>query len=108
MGLSIPKANVLRHTVFVMVLLCLVVAPAVLFMAALSTDSTLHSVLVRMMPFGFPLWGVFAVWVTLDTSTLYGLVGGRLDPFGPKALSLSALGLANIASIFLFLILTKS
>jgi hypothetical protein len=59
--LSVPKASALRHTVFVVVPLCLVAAPAFLFMAALSTGSTLHSVLARMTPFGFPLWSVFAV-----------------------------------------------
>src|ERR1700731_2833228 len=106
-GLGVPKASALRHTVFVVVLSCLVAAPAFLFMAPLSTDSTLHSVLAHMTPFGFPLWSVFAVWVTLDASTLYRFVGGRLDPFGPKALSLSALGPVNIASMFLFLVLTK-
>lgn len=102
MGLSVPKASVLRHTVFVVVLLCLVAAPTFQFVAVLSTDSTLHSVLAHMTPFGFPLWSVFGVWVTLDASTLYRLVGGRLDPFGPRVLSLSALGLVNTASMFLF------
>jgi len=50
---------------------------------------------------------VFTVWVTLDASALFGFVGPRPDPLGPKSLGLSALGVANIAAMFLFLILTR-
>jgi hypothetical protein len=81
--------------------------PAFLFMAALSNDSTLYGVLGQVTMFWFPLWAIFAVWVTLDASALYGLVVPRPHPFEPKALRLSALGPTNIAAMFLFLILTK-
>ncbi|PYX44343.1 MAG: hypothetical protein DMG83_14080 [Acidobacteria bacterium] len=106
-GLSVPKASILRHTVFVVALLLLIATPSFLFIATVSTDSTLHGVLGHITVFGFPLWATFAVWVTLDASALYGFVGPRPDPFGPKALLLSAQGFANIATMFLFLILTN-
>ena len=76
--------------------------------AAFPTDSALHGGLAHSTMFWFTLWAVFAVWVTLDASALLGLVGPRPDPLGPKALRLSALAVANIVSMFLFLILTKS
>jgi hypothetical protein len=106
-GLSVPKASILRHTVFAVALLLLIATPSFLFIAAVSTDSTLHGVLSHITVLGFPLWATFAVWVTLDASALFGFVGPRPDPFGSRALGLSALGVANIAAMFLFLILTN-
>ena len=105
--LSVPKASILRHTVFLVALLLVIATPSFLFIATVSSDSTLHAVLAHITVFGFPLWASFAVWVTLDASALYGFVGPRPDPFGPKALLLSVLGFANIATMFLFLILTN-
>jgi hypothetical protein len=54
-----------------------------------------------------PCWGFLCrppspFGVTLDASALYSFVGPRPDPFGSKALGLSALGVANIAAMFLF------
>jgi hypothetical protein len=53
----------------------------------------------------FPLWAIVAVWVMLDPSALYAFIGHRPDPFGAKAVKLAVLGFANIAAMFLFLIL---
>ena len=85
----------------------LIATPAFLFVAAVSNDSTLYGFLGQTTMFWFPLWAIIAVWVTLDASALYALIGPRPDPFGPKALRLSALGVANVAAMFVFLILTK-
>ena len=106
-GLSVPKTTTRRRTIFAVVLVLLIATPAFLFVAAVSNDSTLHGFLGQTTVFWFPLWAIIAVWVTLDASALYGLIGPRPDPFGPKALRLSALGFANVAAMFLFLILTK-
>jgi hypothetical protein len=106
-GLSVSRMSLLQHAVFALVLLCLIAIPTFLFVVVVSHDSKLHEVLDHITVFGFPLWAIFAVWVTLDASALYGLIGPRPDPLGPRALRLSALGLANVAAMFLFLILTK-
>jgi hypothetical protein len=74
-GLGVPKASMLRHTVFVVALLLLIATPSFLFIAAVSTDSTLRGALAHMTVLGFPLWATFAVWVTLDASALFGFVG---------------------------------
>ena len=106
-GLSVPKTTTRRRTIFAVILVLLIATPAFLFVAAVSNDSTLYGFLGQTTVFWFPLWAIIAVWVTLDASVLYGLIGPRPDPFGPKALRLSALGFANVAAMFLFLLLTK-
>jgi hypothetical protein len=106
-GLSVPKTTTRRRTIFAVILVLLIATPAFLFVAAVSNDSTLCGFLGQTTVFWFPLWAIIAVWVTLDASALYGFIGPRPDPFGPKALRLSALGFANVAAMFLFLLLTK-
>jgi hypothetical protein len=54
-GLSVPKASILRQTVFAVALLLLIATPSLLFIAAVSTDSTLHDVLSHITVLGFPL-----------------------------------------------------
>lgn len=102
-----PQAGVVRKIAFVVVLLFLLAVPVVLLVTALSADLALRASLVQFTVFWFPVWAVFAVWVTLDAVALYGFVGPRPDPLGPKALGLSALGLANIGAMLLFLFLTR-
>ena len=106
-GLGVPQASIFRRAAFALVLLLLLATPLLLVMAAVSTGSALHDVLEQLTAIWFPLWAVFAVWVALDASALYGFAGPRPDPLGPKALSLSGLAVANIVAMFLFLILTK-
>ena len=106
-GLSVQKTTTRRRTIFAVILVLLLATPAFLFVAAVSNDSTLYGFLGQTTMFWFPLWAIIAVWVTLDASALYGLIGPRPDPLGPKALKLSALGFANVAAMFLFLLLTK-
>jgi hypothetical protein len=102
-----PQAGILRQITFVAVLVLLFAVPAVLLVAAVSDSFALRDTIVRLTVFWFPVWAVFTVWVSLDAVALYGFVGPRPDPLGPKALGLSALGVANIGAMFLFLILTR-
>jgi len=104
---GVPQASIFRRAAFALVLLFLLATPLLLFLAAVSTGSALHDIVDQLTVLWFPLWAVFALWVALDASALYSFVGPRPDPLGPKALSLSGLAVANIASMFLFLILTK-
>jgi hypothetical protein len=106
-GLGVPQASIFRRAAFALVLLLLLATPLLLVMAAVSTGSALHDVVERLTAIWFPFWAVFAVWVALDASALYGFAGPRPDPLGPKALGLSGLAVANIVSMFLFLIVTK-
>ncbi len=106
-ALGVPQASIIRRAAFALVLLLLLATPLLLLVAAVSTGSALHAVVAQRTAIWFPLWAVFAVWVALDASALYGFAGPRPDPFGPKALGLSGLAVANIVSMFLFLILTK-
>lgn len=89
--------------VAVALLICLLcVVPLLLLMAATSTDSWLHLWSARSVVFWFPLWEIIAVWVTLDAATLLALVGPRPDPLGPKAMTVTLLGLANVISTCVF------
>ena len=105
--LGVPRVSTSRRAAFAAVLLLLFATPLLLVMATVSTDSALRGVVERLITLWFPLWAVFAVWVALDASALYGLAGPRPDPLGPKALRLSGLAVANIISMFLFLLVTK-
>jgi hypothetical protein len=82
--------------------------PFTLLIGAVSAGSALQIALAKISPGWFPAWATFTVWVTLDASALYGLAGPRPDPFAPKALSMSALGIANIISMIAFLFLGKT
>ena len=104
---GVPQASIFRRAAFALVLLLLLATPLLLLLAAVSTGSALHDIVDRLTVIWFPIWAMFAVWVALDASALYGFAGPRPDPLGPKALRLSGLAVANIASMFLFLILTK-
>jgi hypothetical protein len=101
-----PQASILRRALFVALLFFLIANPLVLLVAAVSKNDMLHTPLARFSVFWFPVAAIFAVWVILDASTIFGFAGPRPDPFGSKSLSLSALGIANIASMLLFLILS--
>lgn len=96
-----------RRAAFATVLLFLFATPLLLLMAALSTGSALQGVFAWLTAVWFPVWAVFAVWVALDASALYGFVGPRPDSLGPKALRLSGLAVANIISMFLSLPVTR-
>ena len=100
------RTSVVRRTVFAAVLFLLITTPLVVFLAAVILGSNLDRA-EQFTLFYFPIWAIFAVWVVLDSPALLGLLGPRPDPFGPKALQVSALGIANLAVMFLFLIVTK-
>src|SRR5579864_6736806 len=83
-GLSVPKATIRRRTIFAVILVLLIATPAFLFVAAVSNDSTLYGFLGQTTVFWFPLWAIIAVWVTLDASALYGLIGLGQIHSGPR------------------------
>lgn len=102
-----PRISAFRRAVFGAVLLLLIGTPSFLLIAAFSTISELRSIIAQIAVLWFPFWAVFGVWVAFKAATLYSLVGFRPDPLGPRALKLSALGVANVVAMFLFLILTR-
>jgi hypothetical protein len=103
----VPQPSIFRRIVFAAAVCFMLVVPLTLLIAAVSAGSALQAALAKMSPLWFPVWAAFTLWVTLDASALYGFAGPRPDPFGPKALSMSALGIANIVSMTVFLFLVK-
>jgi hypothetical protein len=92
---GVPQASIFRRAAFALVLLLLLATPLLLLLAAVSTGSALHDIVDRLTVIWFPLWAVFAVWVALDATALYGFAGPRPDPLGSKALSLSGLAIVR-------------
>ena len=105
--LAIFSASIFRRAAFAAVMLFLIGTPSFLLFAAFSGGFALRHIIVQVSAFWFPLWAAFAVWVAFEAPALYGLVGPRPAPLAPKALKLSALAVANVAAMFLFLILSR-
>lgn len=97
---GVPPVSIFRRATVAAVVFVLCFVPLLLDIA--STDSGLRAWLVSFVIFWFPLWVVFAVWVTLDAAALFSLAGPRPDPLGSKAFTISLLGLVNIVSACLF------
>jgi hypothetical protein len=89
---------------FAAAMLLLIAAPIFIFITAIGPNADRAA---EYTPICFPIWAAFAVWVTLDAPALLRLIGPRPDPLGSRSLQVSALGIANLAAMFLFLILTK-
>ena len=54
---------------------------------------------VRTIPAAvWALWAMLSLWVVLDSGRLLRINRFRVDPLGPEAVLLSALGLLNIIS----------
>lgn len=101
------RISVFRRAIFGAMLLLMIGTPSFLLIVAFFNISELRGIITQIAVLWFPLWAVFGVWVAFKASTLYGLVGSQPDPLAPKALKLSALGVANVVAMFLFLILTR-
>ena len=102
-----PQPSFFRR-IFLAATICLLsIVPATLLITAVSAGSFLQAALAKFSLLWFPVWVTFTLWVTLDASALFGLAGPRPDPFGPKALSISTLGIANILSTIAFLFVVK-
>jgi hypothetical protein len=101
-----PSVPIFRRAAFALVVGLLTFIPPTLSIAALSRRSELHTFGVRLGTYGFPFWAPFCVWATLDAASVFEWIGPRPDPLGPESLKLSALGLLNILSLFLWLALT--
>jgi hypothetical protein len=103
----VPQPSIFRRIVFSAAVCVMFAVPLTLLIGAVSAGSALQIALAKISLVGFPVWATFTLWVTLDASALYGFAGPRPDPFGPKALSMSALGIANIVSMIAFLFLVR-
>jgi hypothetical protein len=105
---DIPRVNVFRRAIFGAALSSLIAIPTFLLLTAFFGGSAVRGMLTQMTTFWFPVWAMFAVWVAFKASMLYGLIGPRPAALAPRTLTLSALGLANVVAMFLFLILAKN
>ena len=103
---SAPNLPIFRRAAFALVVGLLTFIPPILSIAALSHRKELHTLAVRLGIYGFLFWVPFCLWATLDAASLFEWIGPRPDPLEPKSLRLSALGLLNILSVFLWLALT--
>lgn len=104
---DISRVNVFRRAIFGAALSSLIAIPTFLLLTAFFGGSALRGMLAPMTTFWFPVWAVFAVWVAFKAPTLCRLIGPRPGPLAPRTLKLSALGVANVVAMFLFLILTR-
>src|SRR5882762_8474713 len=86
-----PEPGDVRKIVFAAIVVMLFAAPVFLLLTAISAPFPLRDALAANTMYWFPGWAVFTVWVALDASALFGFAGPRPDPFGPRALGLSAL-----------------
>ena len=107
-GIRVPQPSIFRRVVLAAVISILFVVPLTLLTTAVSEGSALQTVFVKTSLLWFPVWSTIMLLVTLDAPALFGFAGPRPDPFGPKALGMSALGIANIISMVIFLFVMKT
>ena len=100
-----PKVPAWRFVLFGLIVLSESVMPLVLLLNGVSGHWPTHRGLEAFLAFRITLWAVFSIWVALDAASLCGFVELHSDPLGPKALTLSLLGIANVVSALLFLML---
>jgi len=100
----VQKPTMFRRMAFCTSICFMIAVPLTLLIGSVSAGSTLQIAVAKIFLIWFPVWAIFTVWVTLDAPSLYGFAGPRPDPFGVKAHSLSALGIANIVSMIAFLL----
>jgi hypothetical protein len=74
-----PEPGSIRKIAFVAVVTLLFAAPVLLLLASVSPAFPLRAALSEDLVFWFPVWAVFAVWVVLDASALFGFAGPRPD-----------------------------
>jgi hypothetical protein len=104
----VAQPSLLRRVVLAATIAFLCLVPLTLLIVAVSAGSVLRIAFAKLSLLWFPVWMTFTLWVTLDAAALFGFAGPRPDPLGPKALSMSALGIANILSMIAFLFLVKT
>ncbi len=100
-----PKVPTWRFVLFGAIVLSQFAMPFVLVLIGVSGKWPDHRGLEAFLAFRITLWAVFSIWVALDAASLCSFVELHPDPLGPKALALSLLGIANVVSALLFLML---
>lgn len=100
-----PKVSAWRVVLFGLIVLSETVMPLVLLLNGVSGQWPAHRGLEAFLALRITLWAVFNIWVALDAGSICRFVEPYTDPLGSKALGLSFLGVANVVSVLLFLIL---
>ncbi len=85
-----PKVSGGRWAAFLAVVAALCAEPLLLLVAVVAGGSAVGKAVHQLPVFWLPMWAVFALWVTLDNSRFYSLIGERPDPLEAKGLKLSA------------------
>ncbi len=80
--------------------------PLEFIFAGFSRDTSAHGKIRPLPQLGAGAWAVLSIWVALDGARIYRLAESPSDPLGPDGLGLPVLGLVNVITAFLFLILT--
>ena len=80
----------------------LVLVPCVCLFFAVSSESTSPHLLLLHLPLAFWAgWALVSLWVALDSSRLWRVLGRPVDPLGTQALWGALLGALNIGASML-------
>ncbi len=80
----------------------LVLVPCVCLFFAVSSESTSPHLLLLHLPLAFwAAWALVSLWVALDSSRLWRVLGRPVDPLGTQALWGALLGALNIGASML-------
>src|SRR4029077_17616311 len=80
----------------------LVLVPCVCLFFAVSSESTSPHLLLLHLPLAFwAVWALVSLWVALDSSRLWRVLGRPVDPLGTQALWGALLGALNIGASML-------
>jgi len=80
----------------------LVLVPCVCLFFAVSSGSTTPHLLLLHLPLAFwAAWALVSLWVALDSSRLWRVLGRPVDPLGTQALWGALLGALNIGASML-------
>ena len=80
----------------------LVLVPCVCLFFAVSSESSSPHLLLLRLPLAFwAAWALVSLWVALDSSRLWRVLGQPVDPLGMQALWGALLGALNIGASML-------
>ena len=103
----VPSARLgVRKAAFAAVLSAMLLNPLLVLFGVFSIAA--HTSLFHVGTCWFSVWGLAAVWLSLDAAALLAWVGRRPDPLGPRSLALTALGALNVASTILYFALSAA
>lgn len=88
------------------VIALLVLVPCAALFFAVSPESASQYLRFSKLPVTWwASWAVFSLWATLDSSKLLRAIGKPVDPLGPQALWSMLLGVLNIGTSLLAVLL---